>query len=96
MKVGVIIQVMKKHAIELEFEAQCWRNPNHSSYVNFMRAIKDGAYERSVVLRYFNRLVEKDDYDPADKGEIFENVFSVVKKPLFLRGQIAKRAGVLA
>ncbi|MSU55309.1 MAG: hypothetical protein EXS46_02095 [Candidatus Taylorbacteria bacterium] len=41
-----------------------------SSYINFAKAVKVQRFTREIIARWFNKLVERDDYDRGDKRSI--------------------------
>lgn len=55
---------------------------NHywSSYICFAEAVKDQNFSRRTISKYFNALVEKDDYDKRDKKELIKNLLSLSKE----------------
>jgi flagellar motor component MotA len=55
---------------------------NHywSSYICFAEAVKGRNFSKKIILRHFNALVEKDDYDKRDKKELIKNLLSLSKK----------------
>jgi len=52
-------------------------NPVWSSYICFVEALKDQNFSKRIISYYFNRLVEKDDYDRTDKKRILSHLFSI-------------------
>ncbi len=46
--------------------------PHHSSYVNFVRLMREeGVTNQAAIGRYFNKFVDKGDYAPNEKRQIF-------------------------
>ena len=45
-------------------------NPFWSSYICFAESIKHRNFTSRIITKWFNRLVEKDDYFRADKQQI--------------------------
>lgn len=43
------------------------RDPYHSSFIIFARAIKGCRFSPETIRRWFNRLVDKDDYAQSEK-----------------------------
>lgn len=41
-----------------------------SSFIAFVRAIKGKGYDRRLISKWFNTLVEKDDYASKDREQI--------------------------
>ena len=72
---GFIVAHMK--SIERRFAKLQESRPGLSSYINFAGAVKDGRFSRSCIQRWFNRLVEKDDYSRSDKGALIAHLDSL-------------------
>ena len=52
-------------------------NPYWSSYICFAEAMKEQGFSKRIIQFYFNKLVEKDDYDKADKRQIVKHLISL-------------------
>lgn len=48
------------------------KDPNLSSYTNFANSIKGKNFSRPIILRNFNKLVEKGDYRVSEKTSIID------------------------
>lgn len=59
-------------SIEKRFILEQDKNPMFSTFINFSRAIDGQSFTEVVIKKWFNKLVDKDDYDPRDKKEIIE------------------------
>jgi hypothetical protein len=68
-------------SIERRFETIIKKYPYHSSFVCFGRAIKSEHFSRDMIKRWFNKLVDKDDYDPRDKRKLFDHFELLSKGP---------------
>ena len=54
-------------------EMEVSRNHAHlSSYMHFAKAVRGQKFSCKVILFWFNKLVEKDDYDKRDKKAILD------------------------
>jgi len=55
---------------------------NHywSSYICFAEAVKRRGFSKRVISHYFNELVETDDYNKADKGQIIKHLIYLSAK----------------
>lgn len=69
-------------SIELSFSRLQRENPNHSSYINFVRAISGRGLSTSLVFREFKRLVSKEDYAGISVDELLPHLRSVSQKTL--------------
>lgn len=58
-----------RHTIEVSFEKEM-KTPNVSTFTAFVRAIRGRNLSRNVVGRYFNKLVDKDDYDNSERDRL--------------------------
>jgi hypothetical protein len=47
-----------------------------STYVGFIRAISGKHLNRTMVLRWFNKLVDKEDYEGVPKTALLHNVIA--------------------
>ncbi len=59
-------------SIERRFNQVGLKKPLASSYSCFFMAIEGQKLTKGMISRWFNKLVEKDDYDPKDKREIIK------------------------
>lgn len=48
--------------------------PLLSSFMNFSGAIKDQGFDVGMVHRWFNKLVNKDDYERSDKKALLKHL----------------------
>lgn len=53
------------------------RNPYWSSYICFLEAIKGQNFNKQTTYRWFNKLVEKDDYDRKNKRIILKHLIEL-------------------
>jgi hypothetical protein len=67
-------------SLERRFQIEQDKNPNLSSLVNFGRAVEYQNFNEVSITRWFNKLVEKDDYDGADKKLIIEHMVGLSNK----------------
>ena len=54
-------------SIERRFNNILKKNPYWSSYICFAEAIKAQNFSDQTMRHWFNKLVDKDDYDKSDK-----------------------------
>jgi predicted RNA-binding protein YlxR (DUF448 family) len=59
-------------SIERRFNKFNNKNPGLSTYINFSQAIKGQKFSKDLISRWFNRLVEKEDYDKKDKRGLID------------------------
>ena len=62
-------------SIERRFLKFQHKRPNVSSLLNFCRAVKGQHFSTDSIHRWFNKLVEKDDYDGATSGRFSRTRF---------------------
>ena len=57
-------------SLERRFNNIAEMNPNWSSYICFAKAIKGQSFGEQVIRRWFNKLVDKDDYAKNEKKAV--------------------------
>lgn len=62
-------------SLERRFNNISRRNPLCSSYICFTKAIEKQNFSPRTIKHYFNKLVEKDNYAPDEKGEILKHLY---------------------
>lgn len=68
-------------SIRYRFNEQESKRPAHSTFLNYAAAIKDQGFSSSMVRRWFNKLVDRDDYDQAEKGVLLRYLYGLAKHP---------------
>jgi len=48
-----------------------------STYTKFAMAIKNQKFDEVIIRRYFNKLVDKDDYSKSDKKSILDFLYEL-------------------
>lgn len=61
-------------SIERNFGKEVVEFPEVSTYMCFARAVNGGGYVRSVIQKWFNKLVEKGDYANSEKRAIIDHL----------------------
>lgn len=59
-------------SIERRFILEQEKSPLSSDLMCFSRAVHNQRFSRKFILRWFNKLVDKNDYDGKEKREIIE------------------------
>lgn len=69
-------------SIERRFRQHQAKHPERSSYVNFHNAVRGQGFAPEMVSRWFNKLVEKDDYgaDPSIKKQFMADITAIFAK----------------
>ncbi len=67
-------------SVERRFNNIAMKNPNWSSYVCFSEAVAGQQFSRGSISKYFNKLVEKDDYDSEDKKELLKGLNRITNR----------------
>lgn len=62
-------------SIYARFQQNQEKFPFLSTFVNFGKAVKGQHFSKQVLCRWFNKLVDKDDYDKDDKKRLLEHVW---------------------
>ena len=68
-------------SLERRFNNIAQQNPYWSSYICFAEAVRKQNFSKKIIMKYFNGLVEKEDYDKADKKEIIKHLLSLSSNP---------------
>jgi len=66
-------------SIERKFKKICKRNPYWSSLICFTETIYGIGFSRQSIHRWFNILVDKNDYDKANKKQVMTFLESIGK-----------------
>ena len=61
-------------SIERRFNNVAEKNPSWSSYICFAEAIREQGFSRQTIHRWFQKLVDKNDYAKSEKKEILANL----------------------
>lgn len=61
-------------SLERRFNNIAERNPKWSSYICFAEAIKEQSFNKQTIHRWFQKLVEKDDYARNEKKAILAHL----------------------
>lgn len=61
-------------SIERRFNRVSQRNPHWSTIICFAEAIENQKFSRQSIAKWFNRLVDVNDYDKADKKTIIRQM----------------------
>lgn len=70
--VGMGDQLLKARFVALQGEY-----PHHSSYINFVRLMREeGVSNKRVLARYFAALVDKGDYEGIRKDTLVNKIFA--------------------
>ncbi len=80
-------------SIERRFAGWQKSRPHHSTFINFSRAVNGGRFSPDTIRRWFNRLVDKDDYAAADKRDHFRYLVEL-SNPLKTTGKGVKSVAV--
>jgi hypothetical protein len=81
--------------IQYRFRAQQEKRPMHSTFLNFAAAIKGQGFTAVMVRRWFNKLVDPDDYAPEEKREHLQYFYELAKRAPgrpHSRGNLAQEA----
>lgn len=61
-------------SLEHRFSQTSISNPSLSSYICFSIAIKKQGFSKATILKWFNKLVDKDDYARENKGVLVNDL----------------------
>lgn len=68
-------------SLNRRFEKISQLNPKWSSHNCFAEAVKKQNFSRKIILYWFNKLVEKNDYGAGDKRAVVEYLVELSIKP---------------
>lgn len=68
-------------SIERRFNNTIKTNPLLSSYICFLRTIWGQKFTKSIIRKWFNKLVDEDDYSKADKKDLFKHLEYLANMP---------------
>lgn len=68
-----------KHTIEAQFDKEM-QNDGVSTFTAFVRAVQGRGFDKNLIGRYFNKLVDKNDYCKADRDSLLEWLWSSDRK----------------
>lgn len=68
-------------SIQRRFNNTQLKYPLLSSYVCFAKAIKHQQFSKDAVYRWFNALVDKNDYETRDKRKLVEQLVDLSNMP---------------
>ncbi len=66
-------------SIQRRFETLQQKNGDLSTYTNFAKAVKQQNFSKNIIARWFNKLVEKDDYNKKDKKKLIQDLWELSK-----------------
>jgi len=69
-------------SIERRFKQINEKKPRWSSWSCFVKAIKGQKFNKKIINRWFNQLVDKDNYAKGEKKELLEYLYDVSSTPV--------------
>lgn len=67
-------------SIQRRFRIIRERNPSWSSFISFAEAIEWQGFSKKMIYYWFNRLVEKDDYERSEKRYHLAHLLNLTKR----------------
>ncbi len=64
-------------SMQRRFDCISNKNPHWSSYICFAEAIKQQKFNKESIQIWFNKLVDKDDYDKKDKKTLLDQLYDL-------------------
>lgn len=61
-------------SLERRFQNITQRNSNFSSYLCFTKAVEGQGFNKRTIRRWFQKLVDKDDYVKSEKGALLKHL----------------------
>ena len=59
-------------SIERRFRLEQEKSPLSSTFICFSAAVHKQRFSRKMIMEWFNKLVDKNDYDKKEKKELIE------------------------
>jgi len=78
-------------SIERRFNNITEKKPFWSSFICFAEAVKEQCFTKPILHRWFQKLVQKDDYAPSDKRTLLRHL-DCLSNPLRTTGNEGKNA----
>ena len=69
-------------SIERRFKYVQRKNPFWSSFTCFANTVRGKKFSRDRIRRYFNELVDKEEYAKNEKGQILKYLYETTKDTL--------------
>lgn len=69
-------------SIEKRFNEIKGKTPCASSYICFCETIREKGFSQQTISRWFNKLVNPDDYDKSEKKEVIHFLWELSKLPV--------------
>jgi len=70
-------------SIQRRFERNALLNPHLSSYTNFARAVRWQKFSRSTISEWFNKLIDENDYEQADRNSLIRELTKLSEETEF-------------
>lgn len=67
-------------SVEARFNIMTKKFPFHSSFICYGREVRGQKFSRTMVAKYFRRLVDKDDYDRKDIMRLTDHFMRMTEK----------------
>lgn len=67
-------------SIERRFKNLKERNPSLGDCINFMKAVRGQNFGKDMIGRWFNKLVDKNEYDTSDKKALISQFVDASRK----------------
>lgn len=64
-------------SIQRRFNETQSKNKDFSTYMSFARSIRNQKFSKDMIGRWFNKLVDKDDYNKKDKKTLLDHLFKL-------------------
>jgi len=68
-------------SIERRFKTKIQKYPNHSTYICFAEAVKNQGFDRRSIRYWFDRLIDKEDYQRSDANSLVKQLHELSNMP---------------
>lgn len=67
-------------SIKRRFDNFRQKNPNLSTYISFAKTVRGQRFSRYAISKWFNKLVDKDDYSPKDRNQLVRELTKLTEE----------------
>ncbi len=68
-------------SIERRFNNIQGKNAYYSSFTCFHLAVEEQGFSEQMIVRWFNKLVDKEDYSSGEKKAVLDYIYTCSKSP---------------
>ena len=73
-------------SIKARFQELEYKYPDYSSFIVFCETVKGQNFKNDAIQKGFSKLVEKDDYEGANKNKLLKHLYALSEVKNVCRG----------